>query len=82
MLEAVQIVEENNQVVRASDWVAALMGTKAGVYLLYGHPNCDWNVTLQNPLNSQKLTTSSAARFKGTGIYPINACDWWLSAAD
>eukprot|EP00975_Prorocentrum_lima_P033152 6954884-Prorocentrum_lima.AAC.1 len=22
------------------------------------------------------------ASFAGKGIYPLNACDWWLSAAD
>eukprot|EP00975_Prorocentrum_lima_P038697 8128755-Prorocentrum_lima.AAC.1 len=66
-------MEENNQVTRVSDWMSALAGTKAGADLLYGHPGCVWSVILQNPLNAQRLKTNSAARFKGTGIYPLDA---------
>eukprot|EP00975_Prorocentrum_lima_P034287 7205865-Prorocentrum_lima.AAC.1 len=41
LLETVRQVQANQQVARASDWVSALGGTKAGVYLLYGHLGCD-----------------------------------------
>eukprot|EP00975_Prorocentrum_lima_P054559 11440752-Prorocentrum_lima.AAC.1 len=32
----------------ASDWISAIGGASTGVYLLYGHPDCDWEYTLAN----------------------------------
>eukprot|EP00975_Prorocentrum_lima_P061929 12882686-Prorocentrum_lima.AAC.1 len=49
----------------ASDWVSAIGGTKAGVYLLYGHPGCDWQFTLSNPHNQARFPGCTAADFKG-----------------
>eukprot|EP00975_Prorocentrum_lima_P070400 12931763-Prorocentrum_lima.AAC.1 len=45
MPETVRMVQANQQVARASDWVSLLRGTEAGVYLLYGHLGCDWRFT-------------------------------------
>eukprot|EP00975_Prorocentrum_lima_P064890 12900211-Prorocentrum_lima.AAC.1 len=72
-LDVARVVEDNNQLARASDWVSALGGTKAGVYLLYVHPGCDWGHTLKNPLNAQRLKTDNPVHFRGKGIYPLNA---------
>eukprot|EP00975_Prorocentrum_lima_P052673 11039257-Prorocentrum_lima.AAC.1 len=66
----------------ASDWVFALGGTNAGVELLYEHPNCDWKITLSNANNAARFPQSTAADFKGRGIYPLNGCDWWLSPSE
>eukprot|EP00975_Prorocentrum_lima_P047868 10011139-Prorocentrum_lima.AAC.1 len=54
-------VQNNRQVAQALDWVSAIGGTKAGVYILYGHPGCDWKLTLQNPNNVARLDTSNPA---------------------
>eukprot|EP00975_Prorocentrum_lima_P019166 4030943-Prorocentrum_lima.AAC.1 len=29
----------------ASDWVSSIGGSSTGVYLLYGHPDCEWEHT-------------------------------------
>eukprot|EP00975_Prorocentrum_lima_P039999 8404002-Prorocentrum_lima.AAC.1 len=40
---------------RVADWVGTLGGAHTGVYLLYGHPTCDWEWTLQNRQNKQRF---------------------------
>eukprot|EP00975_Prorocentrum_lima_P070046 12929764-Prorocentrum_lima.AAC.1 len=66
MAETISHLQSNQQFAQASDWVSALGGMKAGVYLLYGHPGCDWQFTLQNSLNATRLRTSNPADFRGT----------------
>eukprot|EP00975_Prorocentrum_lima_P037354 7860454-Prorocentrum_lima.AAC.1 len=43
--EVIDLVQNHPQLAQASGWVSALGGTKAGVYLLYGRPDCDWKFT-------------------------------------
>eukprot|EP00975_Prorocentrum_lima_P009881 2102908-Prorocentrum_lima.AAC.1 len=40
----------------ASDWVSAIGGSQTGVYLLYGHPGCDWEFTLSKLLNRARFS--------------------------
>eukprot|EP00975_Prorocentrum_lima_P044215 9270062-Prorocentrum_lima.AAC.1 len=56
----------------ASDWVSSIGGSSTGVYLLYGHPDCEWEYTLRNPFNAHRFPGCTAADFKGKGIYPLN----------
>eukprot|EP00975_Prorocentrum_lima_P018510 3896890-Prorocentrum_lima.AAC.1 len=42
LAETIRQVQANQELAQSSDWVSALGGTQAGVYLLYGHPSCDW----------------------------------------
>eukprot|EP00975_Prorocentrum_lima_P044590 9342494-Prorocentrum_lima.AAC.1 len=59
MAETIRQIQSNQELAQASDWVSALGGTKAGVHLLYGHPTCDWQFTLQNRCNASRLGSSN-----------------------
>eukprot|EP00975_Prorocentrum_lima_P006189 1335756-Prorocentrum_lima.AAC.1 len=49
---------------QAADWVGTLGGAHTGVYLLYGHPTCDWEWTLKNLQNRQRFAGCSISSFK------------------
>eukprot|EP00975_Prorocentrum_lima_P070490 12932259-Prorocentrum_lima.AAC.1 len=58
---------------RVDDGKFQMPAQKAGVYLR------DWKFILVNQLNQACFPGFMAADFKGKGIYPLNACGWWLS---
>eukprot|EP00975_Prorocentrum_lima_P003527 770963-Prorocentrum_lima.AAC.1 len=54
----------NPVIAQAADWSFALGGTHTGVYLLYGHPTCDWSHTLQNINKKKRFQGCSPASFR------------------
>eukprot|EP00975_Prorocentrum_lima_P049543 10365474-Prorocentrum_lima.AAC.1 len=48
-------IKKNPVFGQASDRSSALGGTHTGVYLLYGHPTCDWNYTLKKIHNRNRF---------------------------
>eukprot|EP00975_Prorocentrum_lima_P012573 2665506-Prorocentrum_lima.AAC.1 len=40
-------IKKNPVFAQASDWSFALAGTHIAVYLLYGHPTCNWRCILK-----------------------------------
>eukprot|EP00975_Prorocentrum_lima_P020980 4416668-Prorocentrum_lima.AAC.1 len=63
MAETIHHIQSNQEFAQASNWVSALGGTKAGVYLLYGHPTWDRKFTVQNRSNATRLGSSNPAHF-------------------
>eukprot|EP00975_Prorocentrum_lima_P032199 6761581-Prorocentrum_lima.AAC.1 len=61
----------NPVLAQAADRASSLGGAHTGVYLLCGHPLCDWDYTLTNPHNKHRCQGCSPSSFEGKRDLPV-----------
>lgn len=64
-----------------TDWVNPFGPPGLGIYVLYGHPKCSWDVPARHkcnlPIMGQIGPPEERAKL---GCYPIRSCHWYLGA--